>query len=385
MPRNQGTSRKGKPKKNERAAGMGRALQKSKGKKHTPSSSTGGMAMRAGVESLNVVKEDNRASVLDMNDLDDFLIQAEMANRQFESEKERVVMLDDTAQAAASAVDHQDNYIGLSSIDEESTQNQTTAADFAFHELSVPRRPEWDKDTTAAELDKREKESFLNWRRSIAQKEEEIVLSAKAGSMGVTPFEKNIEIWRQLWRVMERCSLLVQVVDARNPLFYLSKDLKDYATKELGKPMILLVNKSDYLTSKQRQAWSEFLNSKENGGPWEHVFFSAHEQQQRIDEESILKHQQEEAGLTEPVLLPENGDEAADGDGDENGDAKKDDENKTATTTTSRQIKENIGIETTLTRTELLSWLRAYSKEKSCDVDPKYERLSFGMVRLEEC
>jgi ribosome biogenesis GTPase A len=45
----------------------------------------------------------------------------------------------------------------------------------------------------------------------------------------VTPFEKNLEVWRQLWRVLERSDFLVQVVDARNPLFYASDDLEAYA------------------------------------------------------------------------------------------------------------------------------------------------------------
>lgn len=35
-----------------------------------------------------------------------------------------------------------------------------------------------------------------------------------------TPFEKNIEVWRQLWRVLEKCDIAVQIVDARNPLLY---------------------------------------------------------------------------------------------------------------------------------------------------------------------
>jgi large subunit GTPase 1 len=261
MPRNQGTSRKGKPKKHERAAGMGRALQKSKGKKHTPSSSEGGMAMRNGVESNYIEKEDNRASVLQMNDLDDFLVQAEMANRDFVSERERFVVLDPTTQAQ----EYEEQFKTISWDDQ-----QQQATNFAFQELSVPRRPAWDEKTTPEELDKREKETFLEWRRAIAEKEEEIALKSHT-PLGVTPFEKNLEIWRQLWRVMERCSVIVQIVDARNPLFYLSKDLRKYATEELGKPMILLVNKSDYLSPRQRQAWHEYLSHPDH--QWEHLFF----------------------------------------------------------------------------------------------------------------
>ncbi|KAL0655667.1 hypothetical protein Bca4012_076251 [Brassica carinata] len=34
----------------------------------------------------------------------------------------------------------------------------------------------------------------------------------------LTPFEKNLDIWRQFWRVLERSDLIVMVVDARDVL-----------------------------------------------------------------------------------------------------------------------------------------------------------------------
>ena len=268
MPRNQGTSRKGKPKKHERMAGMGRALQRAQHKPHISKPSKGGMAMTPGVESIGDDKAgliDVRASVLEMNDLDDFLIQAEMANREFASEKEQLVVLDSNTTVPLSEGEmalYHNNYSQPKSIrwgDEDlevgqpSSSQRGPPSSFVFQELSVPRRPAWTKETTPQELDIMERESFLEWRRGIALKEEQIMIMQTRGGkggkslskdqqdfssnimqLGVTPFEKNIEIWRQLWRVMERCSCIVQIVDARNPLFYLSKDLKRYATKELN-------------------------------------------------------------------------------------------------------------------------------------------------------
>ena len=348
MPRNQGTSRKGKPKAQMRAAGMGRALQKSRRKKHTPSASTGGMAMRQGVESINVVKEDNRGSVLQLNDLDDFLIQAEMANRDFTSEHERFVVLDPTTQALQQK-EHEEHVKSISWDD----QPKIRANTMAFQELSVPRRPAWDETTTPEELDKKEKEGFLEWRRAIAKKEEEITLKGHS-ALGVTPFEKNLEIWRQLWRVMERCSCIVQIVDARNPLFYLSKDLRAYATEELGKPMILLVNKSDYLSPRQRQAWHEYLSHPDHC--WDHVFFSAQEQQQRLDEEASVTNDQSDEGYR-----PETESTQTQKDAVPNG-------------------EDNIGVESPLTREELLLWLMNYAKQYNCPSDTKYDRIPFGMV-----
>ena len=42
----------------------------------------------------------------------------------------------------------------------------------------------------------------------------------------MTPFERNIDFWRQLWRVVERSDVVVQILDARDPLFFRSADLE---------------------------------------------------------------------------------------------------------------------------------------------------------------
>lgn len=79
----------------------------------------------------------------------------------------------------------------------------------------------------------------------------------------LTPFERNIEVWRQLWRVLERSHLVVQIVDARNPLRFLCEDLDAYVSDVEGtegeagtgkgkRRSMLLINKADLLTSQQR-------------------------------------------------------------------------------------------------------------------------------------
>lgn len=349
---------------------MGRSLQKSGRRKHIPSASTGGMAMRQGVESINIQKEDNRASVLDVNDLDDFLIQAEMANREFATQKEQYVVLDATAQQA---IDEEEDKGPIKWVNGDGTAKSKST--FAFQELSVPRRPAWDETTTPEELDRRENESFLEWRRAIAIKEEEIILSQDmSSSIGVTPFEKNLEIWRQLWRVMERVSCIVQIVDARNPLFYLSKDLKAYATEELGKPMLLLINKSDYLTPLQRKAWHEYFSDPEH--PWEHVFFSAHDEQLALDHRASEVHAAEEEAYQAAERLL-----------DDTMDNEEEEEDNPAVEVKREQLPEaptfqvdNVGVEHPLTREQLLEWLWEYGEKNECPADPKYDRVAFGMV-----
>ncbi len=69
--------------------------------------------------------------------------------------------------------------------------------------LKIPRRPAWKKTMTAHEIETQENLAFLEWRRDIAGMEENNV------NLAITPFEKNVDIWRQLWRVIEKSDLLL--------------------------------------------------------------------------------------------------------------------------------------------------------------------------------
>jgi large subunit GTPase 1 len=87
-----------------------------------------------------------------------------------------------------------------------------------------------------------------------------------------TPFERNLEVWRQLWRVTERSDVLVQIVDARNPLLFYFPDLVKYA-HEVNPSIIhvLLVNKADFLSLRARVRWARYFQTHKI----RFVFFSA--------------------------------------------------------------------------------------------------------------
>ncbi len=82
--------------------------------------------------------------------------------------------------------------------------------------LRIPRRPKWTVETSKEQLESSETRAFLEWRAAIAKLEED------EKALTVTPFEKNLEVWKQLWRVVERSDIVVQIVDARNPTFFRS-------------------------------------------------------------------------------------------------------------------------------------------------------------------
>jgi len=131
--------------------------------------------------------------------------------------------------------------------------------------VSIPRRPKWDEGMSIEELAALESDAFVDWRRGLKDLERD-------GGLVMTPYERNLDFWRQLWRCMERSDLLVQVLDARDPDFYFCQDLYRYVS-ELGggKRLLLLVNKSDYLTKEQRQQWADHFKAKDVDA----IFFSA--------------------------------------------------------------------------------------------------------------
>ncbi|XP_041989890.1 GTPase LSG1-1-like [Salvia splendens] len=120
--------------------------------------------------------------------------------------------------------------------------------------LRIPRRPPWNSKMSVEELDDNEKRAFLEWRRNLARLEEN-------ENLVLTPFEKNLDIWRQLWRVLERSDLIVMVVDARDPLFYRCPDLEAYA-REIDEhtKTVLLVNKADLLPCSVREQWANYFH-----------------------------------------------------------------------------------------------------------------------------
>lgn len=70
--------------------------------------------------------------------------------------------------------------------------------------------------------------------------------------MILTPYERNLEFWRQLWRCVERSDVLVQILDARDPEFYRCKDLERYIEQFPDKRHVLLLNKVlGYLGAKE--------------------------------------------------------------------------------------------------------------------------------------
>ncbi|KAF9076100.1 P-loop containing nucleoside triphosphate hydrolase protein [Rhodocollybia butyracea] len=237
-------------------------------------------------------------SVTQERDLEEFLTTAQLAETDFTAERRNVKVIQQSVDAS------QNPYL-LSEVEEKKTLKKHLENK---QRLRVPRRPPWTKSMTPVELERQEKAAFLDWRRGLAvlQEEENFLL---------TPFERNLEVWRQLWRVLERSHLIVQIVDARNPLRFRCEDLEDYIADVEGpegergtgkgiRRSLLLINKADLLTTKQRVQWANYFDSQRI----QYAFFSAANAAaiQEARREAALKMQEEATRQDEEVISSEN-------------------------------------------------------------------------------
>ncbi|CAE6503789.1 unnamed protein product [Rhizoctonia solani] len=239
------------PKNNRNQVGLGRAIINRKVKD--------ARTAREDTDKYTTDLDTGLQSITQERNLDEFLNTAQLAGTEFTAERQNITIIQSPS---VTSVGH--NPYLLSSQEEKATlQRHAQNKD----RLRVPRRPSWTRDLTTSQLERQEREAFLEWRRSIAQLQE-------AENFLLTPFERNIAVWRQLWRVLERAHLVVQIVDARNPLRFRCADLDSYVHDVEGpegekgsgpkglRKCLLLVNKADLLTADQRRGWADYFEKE---------------------------------------------------------------------------------------------------------------------------
>ncbi|KAI0756778.1 P-loop containing nucleoside triphosphate hydrolase protein [Daedaleopsis nitida] len=263
-------------------SGLGRAIINKKTKDARIARETG--LYTTDIDSINRLQ-----SITQERDLDEFLNTAQLAGADFTAERRNVKII------AASATTQQNPYL----LTEEEERNTLRKQSENKQRLRVPRRPPWTKTMTTAQLDRQEKDSFLEWRRGLADLQDR-------DKFLLTPFERNIEVWRQLWRVLERSHLVIQIVDARNPLRFKCEDLEAYvqdvegAEGEAGtgkgkRRSLLLINKADLLTARQRKLWADYFDQQNV----KYAFFSA------ANAAALQEARRESAATAIPVQKPE--------------------------------------------------------------------------------
>lgn len=184
----------------------------------------------------------NLQSVTEESSFQEFLRTAELAGTEFQAEKLNITYVNPKAK------------VGLLTTNERVAIERKQVDKKNL--LKIPRRPRWTKETTPEELQLMENENFLDWRRGLAALQED-------DEMLMTPYEKNLDFWRQLWRVVERSDIVVQIVDGRNPLLFRSEDLEKYVKEVDERKMnMILINKSDFLNAEQRETWAKYFDEQ---------------------------------------------------------------------------------------------------------------------------
>jgi len=192
-------------------------------------------------------------SITEQTSLDEFLASAEASQRNFDAERGYAAIQD-------LGVVPEDQEIDPHTLSDEEVEN-IEEEEFC----SIPKKPLYDPiNDTPETFQQKEIDSFWKWKRTLSR------LQAKNPKL--PPFERNLEFWRQLWKIVELSDVVIQVVDARDPLFFESSDLSIYVKEvDSRKESVLLLNKADLLTEDQRKTWSKhFLESDTKA-----LFFSA--------------------------------------------------------------------------------------------------------------
>jgi large subunit GTPase 1 len=145
---------------------------------------------------MNATNKPKLNTILEMDSLDEFVQMAEMSQKRFEGLRGADAVIVNTNEIIASNANDKAGVMNKF-LNQESIKNPK------YRPLKIPRRPEWTKDMEGHEIQQNENMAFLEWRRDLALVEENNV------KLAITPFEKNVEVWKQLWRVIEKSDVLL--------------------------------------------------------------------------------------------------------------------------------------------------------------------------------
>ncbi|GMF25321.1 unnamed protein product [Phytophthora lilii] len=119
-------------------------------------------------------------------------------------------------------------------------------------------KPKWSRDMTPEELNEVDDQAFKEWVEYLEQE-----VANREDNAQLNLYERNLEVWRQLWRVIERSSMLVHLADARCPLLHISDQLMTHIrTKFPWKRVILVLTKTDLVAKERVQQWSTYLQAR---------------------------------------------------------------------------------------------------------------------------
>lgn len=188
--------------------------------------------------------------------------------------------------------------------------------------LSIPRRPKWKYEQTKKEVEANEAGLFKKWLaaaddaverwRTVAPKGDDDA----AESEGATPappepdadaassssiqwprsttyFERNLEVYRQLWRTLELSPILLVLIDIRCPPLHFPPSLQEYILSHQQtsrKEVVLVLTKCDLVSPEVRSQWEAWCRREWGRHGWDIVSLEAYRREKRAQGASPALH-----------------------------------------------------------------------------------------------
>jgi ribosome biogenesis GTPase A len=118
--------------------------------------------------------------------------------------------------------------------------------------LDIPIRPEWNYEWSKDKLEAKEEKYFQEYLDHIFSQYPKERLNY---------FERNLNVWRQLWRVCETSDIFCILADVRHPIFHFPPSLYRYIHDMLKKPMILVLTKADLVPIHVVEKWIAYFKN----------------------------------------------------------------------------------------------------------------------------
>lgn len=144
--------------------------------------------------------------------------------------------------------------------------------------LTCPRRPKWRFDMAKKEVERNEEGVYEKWITEVdgyiaawrgvepqtTSTPYALPPDSPAKVLGSpTYYERNLEVWRQLWRVSEISQIILLLLDSRCPALHFPPSLHTYlASLKPPRPLVLVLTKSDLVPPAYTVAWTAWLRDR---------------------------------------------------------------------------------------------------------------------------
>ncbi|KAK4057880.1 hypothetical protein OIO90_001099 [Microbotryomycetes sp. JL221] len=161
--------------------------------------------------------------------------------------------------------------------------------------LTCPKRPKWRYSMTKLEVERNEEGMFEQWLKQtdiqltrFARETKSRYTSEREDEDGAdespTYFERNLNVWRQLWRTTEVSEILLILVDVRFPLLHYPPSLSNYVKTLRDKRVILVLTKTDLVPTWIADSWRRYFEHQEGPDGAEVVMMESYREIERRDE-----------------------------------------------------------------------------------------------------